>query len=89
MNDKQAVKDSDQSDEEMSHGDEPVDLLGCLQVTVSVMNLLTTFEQKESQGQVQHTSTMLAQIADHLVDICSEETNTHHSAIKSQLFHLY
>lgn len=75
--------------DEKEEVDDDVDLLPSLQVTVSVVNLLTAFELK--QGDIPKTIKMLQQIAAHLEAICARKDSTASMqvSIKSQLYHLY
>lgn len=75
---------SNQSDDD----EEAVDLLPCLQVTISLTSLLTDLEQREITNTIPQTTQLLAELADHLVETSTKKSAAK-SAIKSQLFHMY
>ena len=69
-----------------SDGEEVVDLVSCLQITVSVFKLVTKFESENQT--LEMTNRYLSNIGSYIVEVC-QQSDKNHSAIRSQVYHLY
>ena len=85
------MQGDEKEDSEGEDSESEIDLLPCLQVLTSLLNLLTPIEQKESMGSIELTTKILSEMADFMIQVCKTKSSASSikSGIKSQLYHLY